>query len=133
MSECCGKNTKCLVYACSGASNVGQLSNEAAKTLDSTGEADMACLAGLGGHIAGMLPSAESGSQILVIDGCILGCGKKIIENLGIKDYGYIEITSLGIEKEHNVCKTPSNQVKEVVNAAKSEIKKLSEKGDIKA
>jgi uncharacterized metal-binding protein len=107
------------VYACSGGSNVGQLSNEAAKALDSSGEATMACLAGLGGNISGMVASAKSGAPVLIIDGCPVACGKKIVEHLGLKDYGYLEITGLGITKEHNVNKTPANQIEEVVKAAK--------------
>jgi uncharacterized metal-binding protein len=125
MSDCCGNSNKCLVYACSGGSNVGQLSNEAAKALDSSEEASMGCLAGLGGNISGMVASAQSGAPVLVIDGCPVGCGKKIADHLGLKGYGYVEITSLGIKKEHKVNKTPANQVDEVVKAAKKEMSKV--------
>jgi len=125
MSDCCGNSNKCLVYACSGGSNVGQLSNEAAKALDSSGEASMGCLAGLGGHISGMVESAKSGVPVLIIDGCLVACGKKTADHLGLKNYGYVEITGLGIKKEHNVSKTPPNQVDEVVKAARKELDKV--------
>jgi uncharacterized metal-binding protein len=37
--------------------------------------------------------------EIKVIDGCNLDCGKKIIEQRGIKNYDYIRLTDLGYEK----------------------------------
>lgn len=125
MSDCCGNSAKCFVYPCSGGSNVGQLSNEAAKKLDNTKEATMNCLAGLGGHIPEMLATAQSAASVLIIDGCPTACGKKIVEHLGIKNYGYVEITSLGIKKEHNVDKTPPNQIEEVVAAARKELERF--------
>ena len=126
MGDCCGSANTWLVYACSGGSNVGQLSNEAAKHLDSSGEAAMSCLAGLGGHISGMVASAQSGAPVLVIDGCGVACGKKIADHLGLKDYGYLDITALGIKKEHNVNKTPNNQIEEVVATARKEIARVA-------
>lgn len=128
MSDCCGSGKTCLVYACSGGSNVGQLSNEAAKELDSAGDAAMGCMAGLGGHVSGMVTSAQSGVPVLILDGCSIACGRKIAEHLGLKDYGYVDITSLGIKKEHNVSKTPANQIQEVVAAARQEIGRIREK-----
>jgi len=125
MSACGGDSAKCLVFPCSGGSNVGQLSNEAAKKLDNTKDATMSCLAGLGGHVAEIISSAQSNVPVLVIDGCPLACGKKIVEHLGIRNYGYVEITALGIKKEHNVDKTPPNQIEEVVVAARNEIARL--------
>ncbi|HEY9070394.1 MAG TPA: putative zinc-binding protein [Candidatus Ozemobacteraceae bacterium] len=126
MSSCCGKNATCLVYACSGGSNVGQLTTEAAKALDSAGEASMGCMAGLGGHVSGMVASAQSGVPVLILDGCSVACGKKIVEHLDLKDYGYVDITALGIRKEHNVNKTPNTQIEEVVAAARKEIARLA-------
>ncbi len=126
MSDCCGSSAKCLVYACSGGSNVGQLSNEAAKALDSAGEAAMSCLAGLGGHVSGMVASARSGTPVLIIDGCPIACGKKIAEHLGLTRYGYLDITTLGSKKEHNVNKTPAPQIEEVLSAARREIAKIA-------
>lgn len=127
MSNCCGNQAKCLVYTCSGGSNVGQLSNEAAKVLDENKDAAMACLAGLGGHVSGMVASAESGIPVLVIDGCPVACGKKIVDHLGLKNYGYIEITSLGMKKEHNLFKTPKNEIDQVTEACRQEIQKITQ------
>jgi len=128
MSECCASGSEPLVFACSGGSNVGQLSNEAAKTLDFNKEAKMSCMAGLGGHISGMVASAKSGVPILIIDGCSVACGKKIAEHLGLQNFGYVDITRLGIEKDHNISKTPPHQIEEVVNAARNELKKIPSK-----
>lgn len=127
MSDCCQSEARCLIYACSGGSNVGQLANEAAKVLDSEKAGAMGCMAGLGGHISGMVASAESGAPVLIIDGCSVACGKNIADHLGLKGYGYVDITALGIKKEHNVNKTPPNQIEEVVVASRKEIGRLNE------
>ncbi len=127
MSDCCGSGARCLVYACSGGSNVGQLSNEAAKALDSAKDAAMGCLAGLGGHLPGMVADARSGVPVLILDGCPAACGKKIAEHLGLEGYGYVDITTLGIRKEHQVNKTPTHQIEEVVAAARKEIARLTQ------
>ena len=123
MSDCCGSNQKPLVYACSGGSNVGQLTNEAAKVLDDSGDANMSCLAGLGGNISGMVASAKSGNPLLILDGCPVACGKKIADNLGLQNYAYVDVMSLGIKKEHNVMKTPKNEIEQVVEAGKKALK----------
>jgi uncharacterized metal-binding protein len=127
MSDCCGSAKKGLVYACSGGSNVGQLSNEAAKALDSAGDVVMSCIAGLGADISGMVASATSGVPVLIIDGCPIACAKKIADKIGLTGYGYVDITTLGIPKEHNVNKTPPHQIEEVVAASRTELKRLNQ------
>jgi uncharacterized metal-binding protein len=99
-SYCCSTDTK-TILACSGASNVGQLANEAAKHLDSAGEARFFCLAGVGGHVSGMVESVKGASKVLVIDGCTVACARKCMEAAGLSGYEYLVVTDLGIEKKH--------------------------------
>ncbi|NLI74876.1 MAG: zinc-binding protein [Candidatus Riflebacteria bacterium] len=128
MSDCCKNDGKGLIYVCAGGSNVGQLTVEAGKALDSAGDAVMGCLAGLGGHVPGMVASAASGVPVLVIDGCSIACGKKIVDHLGLQGYGYVDVTALGIKKEHNVNKTPAHQIDETVSACRKELARISKK-----
>ena len=98
---CCCSADNSTVLACSGGSNVGQVTNEVAKLLDSEGSARMFCLAGVGGHIAGMVTSVDGADKVLVLDGCPVACGKATMEAAGLRDYEYLVVTDLGIEKKH--------------------------------
>ncbi|OHD19853.1 MAG: hypothetical protein A2086_00085 [Spirochaetes bacterium GWD1_27_9] len=101
MSDCCKGGTK-LVYACSGGSNVGQIANEVAKNLTTEGFAKMTCGIALGANLSGFIVSAENADKNIVIDGCTVGCLKKVFENHKISNYDYYVITEMGIEKNKN-------------------------------
>ena len=90
------------ILACSGGSNVGQITNEVAKRLDINGFGKFFCLAGVGGHISGMVASVEGSDKVLVLDGCPVACGKKTMEAANLADYEYLVVTDLGIEKKHD-------------------------------
>ncbi len=100
MSEnCCSSNNQRMVLSCSGGSNVGQLSNQAAVDLTGEGYAKMFCLAGIGGHLSRFVQSAKDAPTLLVIDGCSVGCAKAILDHAEIPVKNYIVVTDLGIEK----------------------------------
>lgn len=101
MSECCAQK-KTLVFACSGGSNVGQLSNEAAKRLDSEGVGSFFCMAGIGAGLPGMVAKAKDADATIVIDGCDVACTKAAFEREGVPISTYVVITDLGIEKGHH-------------------------------
>jgi len=98
---CCGTQNVTVV-ACSGGSNVGQITNEVAKRLDADGAAKFFCLAGVGGHIAAMVESVRGASQVLVIDGCSVACAKECMDKAGLANYAYLVVTDLGIDKNRN-------------------------------
>ncbi len=97
---CCGSTN--LILACSGASNVGQITNEVAKKLDIDKQGRFFCLAGVGGHISGMVASVDGSDKVLVIDGCPVACAKQTMDEAGLNDYEYVVVTDLGIEKNHD-------------------------------
>lgn len=99
---CCSNNDTTMILACSGGSNVGQLSNQAAVELTQEGFGKMFCLAGIGGQLSGFVQSARDVENLLVIDGCQVGCAKAIMDNAKITMKNYIVITDLGIEKNKN-------------------------------
>ncbi len=88
-----------MILACSGGSNVGQLSNRAAVELTQEGFGKMFCLAGIGGQLSGFVQSAHDVANLLVIDGCQVGCAKAILEQARIPMENYLVLTDLGIEK----------------------------------
>ncbi|MCP4342993.1 MAG: zinc-binding protein, partial [Desulfobulbaceae bacterium] len=50
-----------LVYSCSGCSSAAQLANTLALNLDRDGEAQMSCIAGVGGDVPNFVHQATSG------------------------------------------------------------------------
>lgn len=103
MSEtCCGSENNVMILACSGASNVGQLSNQAAIELTGEGFGKMFCLAGIGGKLSGFVQSAKDAPMVIAIDGCQVGCAKTILENTEIPLKHYVVITDEGIKKNKN-------------------------------
>ena len=117
--ECCGEAEKVtLVFACAGASNVGQTTNEAAKQLEMDGVGRYFCLAGIGGKISGMIESTKAAGKIIALDGCNVACAQKTLENEGIKPTIHLRVIDLGIKKEH-VYTLPPNGVKKTVESIK--------------
>jgi uncharacterized metal-binding protein len=88
-----------LIFACSGASDVGELSDRVARTLSRDGAGKMYCLSGLGSKLNNFIETTKNSSGMLVIDGCPMDCAKKCLENVGITSFDLLRITDLGFEK----------------------------------
>jgi uncharacterized metal-binding protein len=58
----------------------------------------MNCLAVVGAGIENSIETFKK-SNMLVIDGCGVDCGKKMLDQAGIKEYSYLRVTDLGFEK----------------------------------
>jgi uncharacterized metal-binding protein len=101
--KCSCKPTEILIFPCSGGSNVGQIANQAGVKLTQDGMGKFFCLAGIGGHVSGMIESTKAVKVIVAIDGCPVACAKKTLEHAGFNIDEYVEITSLGIEKNPNL------------------------------
>ena len=97
--SCICQPTEMLIFPCSGGSNVGQIANEAAKQLTNQGVGKMYCLAGIGGHISGIVESTKAAKKIVVIDGCPVVCARKTLEHAGFKIDEHTIVTELGITK----------------------------------
>ncbi len=100
---CCQSGGVNVVLACSGGSNVGQITNEVAKRLDEAGDVKFFCLAGVGGHISGMVASVKGADRALVLDGCPVACGMKCMAEAGLSPCEHLVVTELGIEKKHDL------------------------------
>lgn len=97
--ECCAPNGNVMLLACSGGSNVGQLANRACVELTRDGLGKMFCLAGIGGKLSGFVQSAKDVPEMVVMDGCELGCAKAIFDQAGVPLRNYLVLTDLGIAK----------------------------------
>ena len=108
-ATCCGAGQVNTILACSGGSNVGQITNEIAKELDASGEARFFCMAGVGGHVSGMIESVKGADKVIVLDGCPVACGKKTMDAAGITGYEHLVVTELGVEKKHDFNLAPGD------------------------
>ena len=94
----CGTASK-LIFACSGAADVGAIADQAARKLTKEGGGKMFCLAGVGGRVSGIMKSTESASAILAIDGCALNCTRNCLEQAGFTQFEHLQLSDLGFEK----------------------------------
>ncbi len=91
-----------LVYACSGCSNVAQLANRLALALDRCGAAEMSCIAGVGGDVKPLVRKAQSGRDIIAIDGCPLACVKHCLDRHGVTASHYYDLSQAGLKKRYS-------------------------------
>lgn len=108
-STCCGGPK--LIFACSGAADVGAVADRAARALTQQGAGRMFCLAGVGGRVPGIMQTTAGASRILAIDGCPLNCAKSCLEQAGFSKFQHLQLADLGMAKgqtpptEENVAK----------------------------
>lgn len=100
--DCCQSGGEVMILACSGGSNVGQLSNQAAVELTQEGFGRMFCLAGIGGQLSGFVRSAKDAPVMVAVDGCQVGCARAILKDAQVPLQHYLVLTDEGIEENKN-------------------------------
>lgn len=88
-----------LVYSCSGCSSAAQMANHLALRLDRDGTAEMSCIAGVGGGVAGLVKTAHSGRKILALDGCVLACARACLAREGVVPDRHLVLSDHGVKK----------------------------------
>lgn len=106
-----------LIFACSGAADVGEVADRAARQLTRAGIGKMYCLAGIGGGIPLILENTRAASSILAIDGCPASCASMSLKKAGFSNYAQVQLAALGMEKGKTPA-TPEN-IDRVVAAAR--------------
>ncbi len=104
MSENTSQSSACgtapvLIFPCSGAADVGDLADRAARKLTKDGTGKMFCLAGVGAHIDDMLATVKAAEKILAIDGCPKDCVRRTLEHAGVTHALHMRLTDLGHAK----------------------------------
>ena len=94
---CCAAPT--LIFSCSGAADVGAITDRAARKLTAVRAGKMYCLAGIGGRVSGILKTTQEAEKILAIDGCPLNCTKLSLEEAGFAEFEHMKVTDFGLEK----------------------------------
>ena len=122
MEKCCDKKSDCcsggvrLVFPCSGAADVGAIADLVGRRMTREGLGKMYCLAGIGGHVSGIVETTKAADEIITIDGCSIACATKAVEHIGITPKAF-DVAKMGFEKG----KSPATE--EAVDKVYSEIK----------
>ena len=119
-AECTCGAAPTLIFACSGAADVGHVADLAARRLGAEGVGKMFCLAGVGGRVSGIMASTEAAAAILAIDGCPLDCARKTLEQADFNGFEHVRLSDLGMEKGKSP--TTDERVEQVVRRAKSRL-----------
>lgn len=94
---CSGADT--LIFACSGAADVGEVADRAARVMTKQGLGKMFCLAGIGGHIEPILQKTRQAKKILAIDGCGMNCVKGCLQTAGFEQFSHLQLGDIGLAK----------------------------------
>ncbi len=97
MAECCSGGVQ-MIYACSGAADVGEIADRIARKLRDEGFAKMSCLAAIGADLSGYVQTAKAADTVISIDGCSTACARKNFERIGITPVSYV-LTDMGLQK----------------------------------
>ena len=114
-----------LVYACSGCSNLAQLANSVAVTLDREGSAEMSCIAGVGGDVIPLVLVAKSRRPIVAIDGCPLCCVQNTLARHDVQPTIHHLLTELGLKKRQHEDFT-DEQAEEVLERVRGSLTALN-------
>lgn len=98
-SSCSNNAPATLIYSCSGAADVGEISDRVARALSREGVGKMSCAVGVGAGIQPLRNSALSAGRVLAIDGCAVRCVAKAMAEAGVTDYVHVELGSEGFAK----------------------------------
>ena len=88
-----------LIFSCSGAADVGEVADRAARSLTRAGVGKMYCLAGIGGGIPGIIEQTGAASALLAIDGCPTACASATLKQAGFEKFSRIQLADLGLNK----------------------------------
>ena len=91
-----------FVFPCSGCADVGEVADRVARKISQSGRLKMFCLAGIGAGIASFVTKAKNATRNVTVDGCSIGCAKKMIEKIGLQPQSYI-LTDMGLVKGETV------------------------------
>ncbi len=95
----CSKPKYKLVFSCSGAADVGAISDHTARELRDEKTASMCCIAAVGAAIPDIVETTRNAADILAIDGCEKECAKIILNQAGFFNIKHLQLETLGMKK----------------------------------
>ncbi|MDR3707236.1 MAG: putative zinc-binding protein [Capsulimonadaceae bacterium] len=115
-------NPEIVIYACGGATNVGQIGNDAVRALDQLGHATMACPLAIAAKHPTAIAQAANAAKRVIVDGCENCCLSKEFEAAGLPVDVHFTVTDLGVEKIHKF-NYAEEQVAAVASAIRAKIR----------
>lgn len=98
----CGRVKYNLVFSCSGAADVGFISDQTARALSKEKTASMCCVAAISAAIPEIVDMARNADKILTIDGCSKDCARIMLENAGLTNIRHLQLETLGMKKNES-------------------------------
>ncbi|WP_011305179.1 putative zinc-binding protein [Methanosarcina barkeri] len=117
MKKSSGKRKSTLIFACSGLSNTGKLTMQAASTL-AFRRPNLYRAAAAHKGVDAVEDAVSDGFKIIALDGCTDRCATKKLDEAGMKADVYLMVTELGIEKTRSSDVKPE-YVEKIVRAIK--------------
>ena len=111
-----------LVYSCSGCSSAAQLANHLAVQLDRSGDAEMSCIAGVGGDVPHLLKTARSERPIIALDGCPLVCVESCLARHGLVPSRHYQLHQYGVKKRNHADFDPT-QAQELLAMVQADLR----------
>ena len=102
----CGIRPNVLIFSCSGASNVGQITNGVALKATREKVGQMSCLAGVGAHLDDFVVPSRTCRTLVAIDGCDRQCARKLFDHHEISPALHMDLSTLGFEKKQGAVAT---------------------------
>lgn len=112
------KSKPALVFVCSGAADVSELTDRAARKLRHDGLAAMSCLASVGARDADIMFNADLAERVLLIDGCPNACSRRTFEHASLHRFAHFDLSEVDLLKGGSPV-TPENIQRVVNHAAK--------------
>ena len=106
-----------LVFVCSGAADVGEVTDRAARQLARQGTAAMSCLASVGARDEDIMFNTDLAERVLLIDGCPNACARRTFKHAGIQRFLHFDLSEAGLFKGRSPV-TPANIQRVVEKAA---------------
>ena len=120
-----------VIYACSGASDAGELADRTARILSQNKLGEMSCLAGIGGRVKPLLAKAGEAGHIVAIDGCPLNCARHTLAQAGFANVHHLELHRLGLRKGN--CPPTEERLATAVRAGTEMIRAIASGSEVKS
>jgi uncharacterized metal-binding protein len=111
-------NGHTYLLACSGASNLGQVCNQAALELAEEGFAEMICTSAIGARQRWAVEQIRQASHVIALNGCDRRCVCRLLKDVGRDTFASVVATDLAIDKSPGFF-THTYEVEKVKEAAR--------------
>jgi uncharacterized metal-binding protein len=89
-----------LIYACSGAADVGEIADRAARTIARAGGGKLQCANAIGAGLESYVEAAKAADKVLAIDGCINHCAANCLKKSGVTKFEHLVLNHIGLAKQ---------------------------------